>query len=147
MRFVNLIGMGLVLCGLAFSVLARPLEGLSAIEVPDLVVDIFKDGVRLDNVIVHLDIERLRPLPHWKISPWSSQYGYYYTDLPSDGCYLAQVQRFQFGSTFFSCPGHFHFKYPYQARVTLNIVRYPSLCPEEIACNSMFKLKMATILI
>jgi hypothetical protein len=140
MRFVNLIGVGLVLCGLAFPVLASPLEGLSAIEVPDLVVDIFKDGVRLNNVKVHLDLERLCPQPPWKISPWSFENGIYYGDLPSDGCYSVRVQKFQFGtSTFGTCPTYFCFREPRQAQIILNITSpYPSpgSCPvEAIPCD------------
>ncbi|BAP55513.1 hypothetical protein THII_1216 [Thioploca ingrica] len=138
MRFVNLIGVGLVLCELAFPVLASTLEKLDVDPVPDLVVEIFRNNVRLNNVLVQLDIKRECSPFSWQISPWSfPNETYYYNDLPDEGVYSARVQNFQFGSTYGSCKAFFYFNGINQAQIKLNIESYPPLpinC-SEIICD------------
>lgn len=136
MKFINLIGVGLVLCGLASPVLAAvgpPPEP----KAPDLVVELFRNGVRLNNVLVHLDIKKeCSPFP-WQISPWSFPDGTYYGDLSGGpGTYSVQVQNFLFGTTYGSCKAFFNFNGTSQAQIELHIGSYPPLPRDcaEIIC-------------
>lgn len=139
MRFVNLVGVGLVLCELVFPVLASALEKSSAIDVPDVVVEIFRSKIRLDNVLVHLDIKKECTSSPWQISPWSFANGTYYGDLAGDGTYSVRVQKFQFGtSTYGTCPKYFSFEAPSQAQVRLDIISpYPSMSCAYIQCGGI----------
>jgi hypothetical protein len=138
MRFVNLIGVGLVLCELAFPVLTSAAEYPPEDKVPDLVVELFRNGVRLNNVLVQLDIKRECSQFSWQISPWSfPNETYYYNDLPGEGVYSARVRNFQFGSTYGSCKAFFKFNGIKQAYIKLSIESYPPLPIDcsEIICD------------
>jgi hypothetical protein len=133
MRFVNLVGVALVLCQLAFSVSAG---SISSSAPPNVYGNIYKDGIRLDNIRVRVEVERICSSSHWQTSTWSSPYGTYYIDLPriEDAYYMVQVQDFQFGSTFTSCLKYFGSGNTGSVKVDLDIIPHPMTSCTDLPC-------------
>jgi len=119
MKFI-LIGIVLILCELAFPVFAR---SISSSAPGDIIGNIYKDNILLDNMKVHILVKKICSSAYWQNSPWSLPYGVYYSSLPDEGWYSVQIQAFQFGTTTFkSCPEFFYYDGTIQEVRDLHII-------------------------